>query len=297
MADTQTEDRAAALHAQLAAAVESLTTGEDWAAMLATAARFHDYSLNNLFLIAAQMPTASRVAGYKTWQSLGRQVRKGERGIAIFAPMGGPCRACNGTGHHPTDKSLTCGRCFGAGRWQSFRVVYVFDVSQTDGDELPATIAPRLLAGDAPDGLWDGLADQVAAAGYVIYRYRPTSGANGFTDPIGKRVVIRDDVDDAQAAKTLAHELAHIALGHVADLGEYGRCRGVCEVEAESVAYIVAAASGMATDGYSLPYVASWAAGDAGKVRETASRVVATARQILAGLEAAASPVAEVAAA
>src|ERR671932_2053103 len=79
-------DKIAALHRRLADKVEALTTTEDWAAMLAVAARFHRYSANNVLLIAAQRPDATRVAGYRTWQRLGRQVRKGERGLAILAP-------------------------------------------------------------------------------------------------------------------------------------------------------------------------------------------------------------------
>src|SRR5919199_5568600 len=79
-------DKIAALHRRLADQVEALTTTEDWAAMLAVAARFHRYSSNNVLLIAAQRPDATRVAGYRSWQRLGRQVRKGERGLAILAP-------------------------------------------------------------------------------------------------------------------------------------------------------------------------------------------------------------------
>jgi hypothetical protein len=77
---TTRSDKLAAAHHELVQAVESITTGEDWARMLETAARFHHYSANNLFLIMWQCPDATRVAGYRTWQSLGRQVRKGERG-------------------------------------------------------------------------------------------------------------------------------------------------------------------------------------------------------------------------
>ena len=83
---TPRRDKLAEAHELLVSAVESITSGEDWARMLDTATRFHRYSAGNVFLIALQRPDATRVAGYRTWQSLGRQVRKGEHGIRILAP-------------------------------------------------------------------------------------------------------------------------------------------------------------------------------------------------------------------
>jgi hypothetical protein len=168
--------------------------------------------------------------------------------------------------------------------WASFTTAHVFDISQTSGPDLPDEIRPTLLEGEAPAGAWDQLAAQVAAAGYSIERYRPESGANGFTDPIGRRVVVRDDVDDAQAFKTLCHELGHIVLGHVDASSDYQGCRGRCETEAESVAFVVAAALGLSTDSYSFPYVGLWSGGDVEMVRRTASAVTAAARTILAAL-------------
>src|SRR5579862_367444 len=142
---------------QLGEQTERLTQSDEWRRWLDVASRFHTYSLNNQLLIMCQWPDATKVAGYKTWQSLRRQVRKGERGIRILAPMGGPCRSCSGSGHDPTDRSLTCGRCLGGGRWQSFTVVSVFDIAQTDGDPLPDVEWPILS--DMPDErLWDHLA-------------------------------------------------------------------------------------------------------------------------------------------
>jgi hypothetical protein len=128
--------------------------------------------------------------------------------------------------------------------------------------------------------MWDGLARQVKAAGFTL-ELGDCGGANGATRFDVRTVRVRDDVSDAQACKTLAHELAHVML-HDGAIG----CRGMVEVEAESVAFIVSAASGLSTDGYSVPYVGRWASGDVKVVRETAERVVSTARAILAALEA-----------
>src|SRR5665647_1550121 len=83
---TATEDKLEALHYQLIEAVAALATSEGWRRMLTIAARFHDYSPSNIFLIGMQRPDATRVAGFRTWKALGRHVNKGEHGVAILAP-------------------------------------------------------------------------------------------------------------------------------------------------------------------------------------------------------------------
>jgi antirestriction protein ArdC len=221
-----------------------------------------------------QRPDAAQVAGYRTWQALGRQVRKGEHGIQILAPMvfGGKKLALTDevTGQEVELESESHIR---------FRVVNVFDIEQTDGEDLPDAITPQLLAGEAPDGLWAALAAQVGQAGCTIVR-ADCSPANGSYSPETRMMTVRPDLSDAQACKTLAHELAHMLLDH-----DYAtRLRSLCEVEAESVAYIVMRSQGVETDGYSLPYVASWAT-DTKAVAGTAAAVVKVAHQIMTALE------------
>jgi len=234
----------------------------------------------NIALIASQFPEATQVAGYRTWQSLGRQVRKGEKGIAIL----GPCRRKRTEVDQDSGEEIT--RSYLSG----FTVVHVFDVSQTEGEELPEVRAELLQGGD-PQGLWDGLVAQVHAAGFVVEQAQ-CGGANGRTNYATQTVTVRPDVSGAQACKTLAHELAHVLL-HRERLFE---CRGVVEVEAESVAYLVCEACGVVTDSYSFPYVALWSGGDSNIVRSTAENVIATARQILDGLGLTSGEPAEVAA-
>jgi antirestriction protein ArdC len=263
-------DRLASAHADLAAAIEALSSGEDWQRMLEAASRFHRYSANNVFLIMLQRPDATRVAGYKTWQKLGRHVRKGERGIRILAPCAYRYVTTDDEGTETSHMGI-----------RGFTTTAVFDISQTDGLEFP-DVHPTLLEGDDTTGLWDSLAAQVKAAGYTVER-GDCCGANGFTDHLVRTVRVRDDVSDAQACKTLCHELAHVMLHP--DTTVYFGCRGLCEVEAESVAYLVCQVAGLATDGYSFPYVARWADGKADRVRETADRVLTAARSILEALE------------
>jgi len=287
------QDKLNALHEQISEGVAALVESQGWRAMLDTAAKFHSYSLGNLLLIGAQAPQATRVAGFRTWQSLGRQVRKGERGIAILAP----CTYRPKTAERPEPAgpagqepaTLTRGAApdaAGTQQVRGFRVVHVFALSQTEGAPLPE-VAPTLLVGQAPAGLWDALAGQVLGHGYTVHR-GDTGRANGWTDPTSRTVRVSGAVDDAQAVKTLIHELGHLEAGHVGDLPTYATCRGRCEVEAESIAYVVATAQGMDASGYSFAYVAGWAGPDLGLVRQAADTVTQNARRILARLDAAA---------
>src|SRR5262249_15236013 len=115
---------------RLAAAVDALVSSDQWTAWLESRARFHDYSFGNIMLIAFQRPDATQVAGYKAWQSMGRQVRKGEHGIAILAPIVRRVKD-EETGKYQ-DARDDAGQ-----RVVRFRTLYVFDVEQTYGDELP----------------------------------------------------------------------------------------------------------------------------------------------------------------
>lgn len=267
-------DRLTQVHAQLTQAVEELTSGEDWARMLETAARFTSYSWNNLMLIAAQCPHARRVAGYRTWQALGRQVRKSERGISILAPI---VRRAAIDDEPSEDEERQAPRVL-----RGFRVAHVFDISQTEGEPL-AEVAPVLLGGDAPGDLWERLASQVCSAGYDLVREDCTP-ANGSTDFLNRTVVVRPNLSPAAAAKTLCHELAHVLLhAELVASKSLGRdWRATAEVEAESVAFLVCAAVHLDTGEYSFPYVAHWAGGDVLVVSATAERALFGARRILA---------------
>src|SRR5690242_4478341 len=117
---------------RLAAAVEAMADSETFGAWLRARSAFHDYSFNNTLLIVSQRPDATQVAGYRTWQKLGRQVRKGEHGIRILAPC---------VVKRETDEGEERSAMF-------FRTVSVFDVSQTDGEPLPE-LEYRSLEGDA----------------------------------------------------------------------------------------------------------------------------------------------------
>jgi hypothetical protein len=156
--------------------------------------------------------------------------------------------------------------------------------------------APQLLRGQAPEGLWDGLADQITAQGFelrLVSDAKAIGGANGLTDFMTREVSVRMDMDDAQQAKVLAHELGHVLLHAPQELqarADATMHRGIAEVEAESVALMVLAAHGMDSSDYTVPYVSSWANSVPDKsavevVAATADRVRATANAILDRLD------------
>lgn len=295
------------LHERLTGAVEQLVTGEDWAEMLRFAAKFRSRSFNNVLLIWEQHaanfeagrvpePFPTYVAGYRQWQQLGRQVDKGQPGYQILAPVTGRFASANpsdpnswyrlGRGEKPKPGEVVRSRMVGA------KPAYVWDVSQTTGDPLPETPSPVLLVGEAPEGLWEGLAGQVEAAGPTLMRVPHEGmidGANGRTDFEAKTVAVRENMDPAAQVKTLAHELAHVLM-HDPDSEDARQHRGIAEVEAESVALMVGAAHGMDTTEYTIPYVAGWAANVDGKepvevVQATGERVRKTAAGILDQLD------------
>ncbi|HEY3547371.1 MAG TPA: ArdC-like ssDNA-binding domain-containing protein [Propionicimonas sp.] len=287
-----TEERLTALHTQLIDAVTELRHSDKWAQMLAVASRFTTYSPSNVLLIAVQRPDATQVAGIRAWNSLGRHVAKGEHGIAILAPClyrtpeeAAPAHY-EGTAPKPADDGPMPQR-----ELRGFRVVHVFDISQTDGTPLPDA-APQLLTGDAPREVWDGLVGVTLAAGYTLERRTCPAGVNGWTQPFEKIVVVDKDLEPAQATKTLAHELSHIRANHVGRYPEYGTdrdCRGAAEVEAESIAYIVTSHLGMHPAAYSVPYVAGWA-DDLDVLRHHMTTVVTASQWILDDLERQSAP-------
>lgn len=261
------------IHETLEEAVADLANSEAWQHMLRIAARMPHYSFNNILLVAVQRPDATAVAGYRAWAALGRQVRRGEKGIGILAP----CLYRSEPGGEAAEQAEEPARTL-----RGFRVVHVFDITQTDGPALPDL--PQLLRGEAPNGVWDRLAELVADAGFTLER-GPCGQANGYTDFKRRVVRVRVDVDDAQAVKTLAHELGHIRADHEHRflVGRSGsaECRGQAEVEAESIAYVVLTAAGADTARYSVPYITGWGIGSPEVLRASAEHVMRSAAAIV----------------
>lgn len=208
--------------------------------------KFTNYSFNNCLLIMMQMPSASLVAGYKAWRTkFNRQVRKGEKGITILAPC-----------PHKIEKETEDGEVKEV-IWTSFRAIKVFDVSQTDGEEIPS-ICEKLTA-DVKG--YDTLIKRLKKVSPVDVEFQHIDGgANGFYSRSEKRIAIQGGMGEAQTVKTLIHEIAHAILHNVE--GEEAKAdRLTREVQAESVAYTVCSMLGMDTSDYSFGYVAGWSSG------------------------------------
>ena len=272
------------LHQQLADHIANLDDRDAWERWLNLASRLHRY-FNNVILTMLQKPDATMIAGYRAWQAMGHQVRRGEKAIKILGPVTRKVELVDRhTGEPIRDAD---GRVQYVRQLVGVRLVSVFDASQVD-PPVQAPPEPTLLRGQAPLGLWDSLAELVEAAGFRLTR-GDCGGANGLTDYTGREVRVRADVDDAQATKSLIHELAHVYIRPEPGEPYAGACRGRREVEAESVAYVVAAAHHLDTSQYTFNYVAGWAAqaatpehGIEAVVAETGARVIATADTILA---------------
>lgn len=252
----------AALVDQLANATDAARLSDVMARYLDSMAAFHNYSFGNLMLIAHAMPTATRVAGYKTWQKVGRQVRKGEKGIAILAPCTYREKDANG---EPTDQT----RVF-------FKTVYVFDVSQTDGEPLPE--APTWRSPEQSAELHSRLIGYAQSLGITV-TVRDLAGQTQGTSSGG-----HIELAPTAGTKTFLHELAHELMHKAAERATLAR--ELLELQAESVAYVVAQHFGLQPEG-SPNYLALWGA-DGKAVRETLGAIQRTAAEIIGAVEGAA---------
>ncbi|GAA4353303.1 ArdC-like ssDNA-binding domain-containing protein [Microbacterium rhizosphaerae] len=305
MIRSDSEAKLRELHERLVRSVEALIASDDWKRALEFTAHFRSRSFNNTLLIWAQHsaafeagtvpdPMPTHVAGFQQWHKLGRTVRAGQHGYMIFAP-----RTARFASSTPLD-TASWRRLDARERPRPGEVVrsgvvgtrpaYVWDVSQTDGPPIAELPRPQLLQGAAPEGLWEGIASLIDREGFSL-TLAPSAaslgGANGQTDFARRHVAVREDMDESARVKTLAHELGHIRL-HGPDHEALAH-RGIGEVEAESVALIVAAAHGMDTRDYTVPYVAGWASAVPGSdavamVQQTGERVRRAAVAILDAL-------------
>lgn len=262
-----------ALHATIVGQIEMLKDSEAWKAWLAYAASFHSYSARNILLIRAQRPLATQVAGYKSWQERGRQVRKGEHGIRI---LGGRTVVRTETNPDSGEEEEK--------RHVQFFPCSVFDVEQTDlvdPSKEPEPAAKRLDGADEL-GIYGAAFDYLTSLGWQVRREAISGETNGYTQHEGKTIVVDEGLSPTMAAKTLLHESAH-ALMHAPDINDrYVEHRGEKEVEAESVAYLVAHACGLDTSEYSVGYIAGWAGGrEHTLIEQTATRVLETSRTLL----------------
>jgi antirestriction protein ArdC len=229
-------------------------------ALLKTMAQFHRYSFHNVCLIARQRPDATRVAGFHAWRRLGRFVRKGEKGIAILAPIVGR-KAVDAADDDP--KTVV-----------GFRAAYVFDVAQTDGVPLPE---PAEARGD-PGAATDRLKAAILSYGVAVEYAQELDGALGTSS--GGRIQVLTGLQPASEFMVLAHEFAHELL-HRAD--DRPPSRDTRELEAEAVAFVVGGAVGLNTSDASRDYIHLYR-GDSAALAESLGRIQRTAVIVLSAI-------------
>ncbi len=208
---------------------------ESLTAYLTMLGRFHHYSFNNVMLIAMQKPDATQVAGFNAWRKLNRFVRKGEKGIVIIAPMHIKAKA-EADDDEENDRDLL-----------RFRAVYVFDVSQTDGDPLPEFAG---VAGD-PGAHTERLIALISASGITLDYADNLGGALGRS--LGGRIEVLKSLSPAEEFSVLTHELAH-ELMHRGDRRS-ATTKTVRETEAEAVAFVVSRAIGLECGSHAADYI------------------------------------------
>ena len=246
----------------LESGVEELFTSNRYQEFLKTMAKFHNYSFNNTMLIAMQRPDATLVTSYKNWQSMGRQVMKGEKGITIIAPapykkmkekevLDENQRPVMGTDGKPKTEQVEV-------TVPHFKAVTVFDIAQTSGEPIQ-TLAPELLTAAVQD--FDSFMQAIQKISPVPIRFDEIDGnANGYYHNADKEIVIKKGLSESQTLKTAIHETAHAKLHDKEIMESLGveKDRLTKEVEAESVAYCVCSSFGLDTSDYSFPYIAGW---------------------------------------
>ena len=251
--------------------IEQLEAGHSDAltAYLNAMSRFHNYSLGNILEIARQKPDATRVAGFWKWKELGRSVTKGEKGIRILAPIIGVRRKKDEEANKDItkqNKAVLVG----------FRSAYVFDVSQTEGAELPEM---RGISGDV-GGNRDRLIAFVERQGIELVFTEHIAPALGMS--YGGRIAILPGQSKAEEFSTLVHELAHEML-HKAER-RTATTKTVRETEAEAIAFVIGKAVGLETGSASADYIQLYH-GNASLLAESLEVIQQTSAVILAALE------------
>ena len=266
--------------------VAVLFTSDRYQEYLRTMAKFHNYSFNNTLLIAMQRPDATLVTSYKNWQSMGRQVMKGEKGITIIAPapykkirerevLDENQRPILGADGKPKTEKVEV-------TVPHFKAVSVFDIAQTKGEPIQ-TLAPEMLTEAVKD--FDSFMQAIREISPVPIRFDEIDGsANGYYHTVDKEIVIQKGMSESQTLKTAIHETAHAKLHDKEIMESLGvkKDRQTKEVEAESVAYCVCSSFNLDTSEYSFPYIAGWSSNrEMKEMKASMDTIRQTAREMI----------------
>ncbi len=285
------DERLKEITERLEQGVKELFTSERYAEYLRTMSQFHNYSFNNTLLIAMHKPDASLVAGYQAWQKkFGRHVKRGERGIQIIAPA--PVREKHEVEKVDPETNELVLREDGQPETEEivtviprFRVMTVFDVSQTDGRPLPDIYNGDLTANVEN---YEIFMEAIHRVSPVPMRFDEIEGeTHGYYSNLAKEIVIKDGMSQSQTMKTAIHEVTHATL-HDRDIMEAAgveKDQMTKEVEAESVAFAVCEYFGLDTSDYSFPYIAGWSSDrDMKELRTSMDTIRKTAGELITSI-------------
>lgn len=295
MAESKTEkQKVQEITEKLEQGIKELFESEKYKTYLNTMSKFHNYSFNNTMLIAMQKPDATLVAGFKAWQrNFDRHVKKGEKGIRILAPAPYKIKEEQEkldpiTGEIILDKNGMPITEEVEIKIPAFRVVPVFDVSQTDGKELP-DIGVNELSGSVED--YEDFMQALTEVSPVSITYEDIDGdAKGYFHTTDHRIAIQEGMSQSQTVKTAIHEVAHAKL-HDRERNQdidavLDKDRNTKEVEAESVAYTVCQHFGIDTSDYSFGYIAGWSSDrDMKELKSSLGTIRKTASELITGIE------------
>ena len=280
------DDRRAAVEDALERELRRIVDSGEYGEWFRRMSLFHRYAPANSLLIMAQLAhrpdAAGVVASYRTWQQLGRHVRKGERGIMIWYPKPYWVDPANGDRVRPptteADRAKLERRTF-------FGVGYVFDLSATNGEPLPELGRPA--PEQAPQELANHLDAYCRAQGVTVETRELRQALSGYYRREEDRVVLNAALSPGELLATLAHELAHredreLITAHVAgDRSYYAHNRPDCEAVAEAAAHTISARFGHDITAHSAGYIAGWIHGDVDRFRRLHDRVAQVTRQLV----------------
>ena len=294
MADARTEkQKVKEITDRLEEGLKELFEGEKYKSYLNTMSKFHNYSANNIQLIEMQCPDATYVAGYKAWQkNFERHVNRGERGIRILAPApykikeerekidpvtNEPVLDRDGM---PVMEEVEI-------KIPAFRVVTVFDYSQTDGKELPG-LGVSELHGNVEN--YRDFMETLSRVSPVPIRYEGMEGdRKGYFIDLSHPIAIKEGMEEVQTVKTGVHEVAHAKL-HAKEVEQetgFAKDRETKEVEAESIAYTVCQHFGIDTSDYSFGYIAGWSSTkELPELKSSLDTIRRTSSELIKGIEA-----------
>lgn len=233
----------------------AINTDEDWIHFLCFQAQFYNYSFGNAMLIFSQNPNATYVKGYKAWNQLGRYVKKGSKGLAILAPCIRKVEVFkepeNKNLYHDEEAEKEIKKVV-----SGFRIAYVYDIADTDGDDsmLPVLVTGLAGNGEQEKEIYERLLNVISKE-HCVQEVSGTASKGSFN--LETEVIsIRGDLEYLQKIKTLLHEYAHLLDFQMHPEDDISRNRR--ELIAESVAFIVSLRLGLDTSRYSMSYIKSW---------------------------------------